>query len=221
MSNTMTEYASIRVAIIEDDPILQAYLADTVKSTSRLRVAWRASSLAEARQKLVYKPDIALVDLGLPDGSGADLIANLDEMDIKSIAVTIFDDRRSVLKALESGAQGYLVKDSTAEEIVSAVETVVSGGAPISETAAIHLIQLARQRSRGQSEVQTALTPRETELLQLFARGLSYRKAAETLGIKVNTVNDYVKSIYQKLSVNSKSEAVYEAIQQKLIRFDE
>ncbi|MCP5396050.1 MAG: response regulator transcription factor [Sphingomonadaceae bacterium] len=213
---------AVRVAIVEDDDRLRAHFERTIGAAAGMALSWSASTLAEARERMDDLPQVALVDLGLPDGNGSELIAEMQARgDVKVLVVTIFDDRHSVLKAIHSGAEGYLVKESSGAEIVSSIETLVDGGSPISAAAAIHLMDMVRKAPEPAPEVPAeeavSLTPRETELLQLFAKGLTYREAAECLGISRHTVGDHMKSIYRKLAVRSRSEAVFEAYQNRLI----
>ena len=134
--------------------------------------------------------------------------------DAKALVVTSFGDRETVVSAVRAGADGYLLKDSSAAVILDGIEVTLEGGAPISSAAAVYLLD----RLRNAPEIEVAapensgLTPREVELLELFAKGESYKDAARTLGISPLTVGNHVKSIYRKLAVHSRGEAVYEAI---------
>lgn len=211
----------ITIAIVDDDVRLRAHFERTVRDAEGLELCWSAGSLEEARGHLDQLPQVALVDLGLPDGHGSELIAEMQAKgDTKVLVVTIFDDRQSVLKAIHSGADGYLVKESSNAEIVESIETLMDGGSPISAAAAIHLMDLVKKAPAPEPEASqdaVKLTPRETELLQLFAKGLTYREAADCLGISRHTVGDHIKSIYRKLAVTSRAEAVFEAYQNRLI----
>lgn len=211
----------ILISIVEDDVVLREHLAQVVSNTHDLELLWSAGSLEQARDELGEKPDVVLVDLGLPDGNGAELIAEMAPAGVKSLIITIFDDRASVLGAIRSGADGYLVKDSGSDEILDAIRSLADGGSPVSASAAIHMMSIIREIAPGghpEPEGERLLTKREIELLALFAKGLTYREAAKSLGISPHTVGDQVKSIYRKLAVHSRSEAVYEAIFQKLIK---
>lgn len=206
-----------RVAIIEDDPNLLDHFISIVSEVVDLDLAGVASSLNDARKLIRLNPDLFLVDIGLPDGSGLDLVPVIKEsLDAKVLIVTSFGDRQTVVSAIRAGADGYLLKDSSAEEIVEGIEVTLAGGAPVSATAAVYLLERLRN---GEELVEPAepdedmrLKEREIELLNLFARGLSYKEAASAMGIAPLTINNYVKSIYSKLAVHSRSEAVYEAL---------
>ena len=206
-----------RVAIIEDDPNLLDHFIGIVTGVVNLDLAGVASSVADARKLLRLKPDLFLVDIGLPDGSGLDLVPEIkEEDDAKVLIVTSFGDRQTVVSAIRAGADGYLLKDSSPEEIVDGIEVTLAGGAPVSATAAVYLLERLRNGDElvepAETDVDVQLKEREIELLNLFARGLSYKEAASAMGIAPLTINNYVKSIYGKLAVHSRSEAVYEAL---------
>jgi DNA-binding NarL/FixJ family response regulator len=128
--------------------------------------------------------------------------------------VTTFGDRETVVAALRAGADGYLLKDSNAATILAGIEATLAGGAPVSPAAAVYLLDSLRapEAAPQPAEGGVFLTPREIELLKLFAKGASYKEAARSLEISPLTVGNHVKSIYRKLAVNSRGEAVYSAM---------
>ncbi|MCB2084998.1 MAG: response regulator transcription factor [Sphingomonadaceae bacterium] len=206
-----------RIAIVEDDPVVREHFIEIVSDEDGLDLAGVASNLAKAREILAQKPDLLLLDIGLPDGSGLDFIPEVRELsDTKILIVTSFGDRETVVTAIRSGADGYLLKDSSVSQILDGIEATLNGGAPVSAAAAVYLLDRLRKEkvpSVEQVESEDAgLTPREVELLELFAKGESYKEAARSLGISPLTVGNHVKSIYRKLAVHSRGEAVYEAM---------
>lgn len=205
-----------RIAIVDDDPVVRAHLRDIVTRCSSLIAAGEAGSVAEAMSLIATDPDLFLLDLGLPDGSGLDVIPAIRARSkARVLVVTTFGDRATVVQALKAGADGYLLKDSEAGVILAGIEATLAGGAPISPAAAVYLIDMFRASAveiADAGQDQASLTPRELELLKLFATGASYKEAARTLDISPLTVGNYVKSIYRKLAVHSRGEAVYEAI---------
>ena len=208
-----------RVAIVDDDPVVRAHFRDIVTRCSGLTVGGEAGSVLEAMSLIETDPDLFLLDLGLPDGSGLDVIAPIRaRTNARVLVVTTFGDRETVVQALQAGADGYLLKDSEAAVILAGIEATLAGGAPISPAAAVYLLDLFRGGARDhvddapEQSSQSSLTPRELDLLKLFATGASYKEAARALEISPLTVGNYVKSIYRKLAVNSRGEAVYEAI---------
>lgn len=207
--------ANFRIAIVDDDPIVRDYLIDIVTGASELDVAGIAHNLAKARELLELKPDLFLVDIGLPDGSGLDFVAEAKAAgEARALVLTSFGDRETVVSAIRSGADGYLLKDSAPEAILEGIRSTLAGGAPVSSAAAVYMLELLRGKPmiEAAEPENNGLTAREVELLEVFAKGSSYKEAARLLGISPFTIGNYVKSIYRKLAVHSRGEAVYEAV---------
>lgn len=224
-----------RIFILEDDAIVRASLIETIEREPDMTVVGEANCLAAARAALAGaagNPDIMLVDLGLPDGSGLDLIREIRRRDDppRVLVFTVFGDRRTVSDALAVGADGFLLKDSGPRDIAQAIRAAHEGGVPISPKAAAQLLRALRSDT-GASLAQPAqadpaappdygLTARERETLETLARGFTQREAAEILGVSPHTIVSHVKAIYQKMAVNSRSEAVFEAINSGLIKVE-
>jgi DNA-binding NarL/FixJ family response regulator len=162
--------------------------------------------------------DVALVDLGLPDGSGIDVIKTIRSRQPRCdvMVMSIFQDEEMVLRAIEAGATGYLLKDSAPPDIVASIRALRAGGAPISPLIARLLLDRFRspdatRQAAGRTTGTLALSEREVEILRIVAKGLSLAEIAKLLGISVNTVKTHVKRIYHKLAVNSRTEAIFEA----------
>ncbi|MCW3849049.1 response regulator transcription factor [Sphingomonas sp. LB-2] len=205
-----------RIAIIDDDPIVREHLIEIISAAPDLDLAGVAPTLGKARELLALAPDLFLVDIGLPDGSGLDFVPEIKAAgEAKALILTSFGDRETVVSAIRAGADGYLLKDSDPAIVLDGIRVTLEGGAPISAAAAVYLLERLRH---GGAMIEPAvqedsgLTPREVELLQLFARGGSYKESARLLGISPLTVGNHVKSIYRKLAVHSRGEAVYEAV---------
>lgn len=211
-----------RIAIVDDDPIVRDYLIDIVTSASELDVAGIAHNLAKARDLLELKPDLFLVDVGLPDGSGLDFVAEAKAAGAgKALVLTSFGDRDTVVTAIRAGADGYLLKDSATAVILDGIRTTLAGGSPVSSAAAVYMLELLRSGSpliEPAEAENNGLTAREVELLEVFAKGGSYKEAARILGISPFTIGNHVKSIYRKLAVHSRGEAVYEAVKTGQLR---
>ena len=209
---------SARLALIEDDPGIRSHFAEIVASMADVRLVGSAGSVAEVAALLPLQPDLWLVDIGLPDGSGLDLIPRLKTADVaRVLVITSFGDRQTVVRAIAAGADGYLLKDSSSEAITEGIRVTLDGGAPISAAAAVYLLERLREAPPPTpaplNPDEAALTAREIELLHCFAIGQSYKEAARTLGISPHTVGNHVKSVYRKLEVHSRAEAIYEAVQ--------
>jgi len=210
-----------RVGIVEDDPAVRRFFVATLAGSRAFETAFAAGSLAEAREAVRGgTPDLCIVDLGLPDGSGVDLIGELKQLGgVRVLVATVLGDRSTVLTALRAGADGYLLKTSSAEDLLNHVRQTLAGFTPISPQVASYLLELLKPSAPAGNAA--ALTLRETELLTIFSRGLSYEEAARVLGITSNTVRDFVKKIYAKLQVHSRSEALFEARSLGLIGRDD
>lgn len=180
-----------------------------------------ASTVADARRKLRgVRPDVAIVDLGLPDGDGAELIDLLRESSPETAVLvsTIFGDEAHVVRALEAGARGYLLKDTTLDEFASSILLVRNGDSPISPRVARYLLKrfspVAKSPTRPANGVmaqQASLTARETDILTSISSGFSVAETSVNLGVSPHTVKTHIKNIYGKLSVSSRIQAVNEA----------
>ena len=208
-----------RVAVVEDDPVLRGHLVDIVEHASGLELHGAVATLSDAGA-LVEGCDLLLVDLALPDGSGLGLIrrARATSGDLKIMVISVFGDVRNVVQAIEAGADGYLLKGGGLHETERAIRDVLVGGAPISPAVAGHILARVRNNAPAASPTATGpLTEKEAEVLTDLARGFSYKEVAQRQRISHHTVADHVKAIYRKLSVNSRSQAVFEAVQSGLI----
>jgi DNA-binding NarL/FixJ family response regulator len=209
------------ILVVEDDAETREYFAEALlgDGDDSYHVAV-AASLTQGRNELDHKwPDVLLVDLGLPDGSGLDLIRRARELstDILILVITVFGDESSVLGAIEAGAHGYLLKSEAPADLRESVRQVLAGGAPISPGIASHLLRRFRRTESDDELKGPPFTPRERDVLTLMVKGLPYLEAAEILGVTRNTVAGHVKSIYAKLEVSSRGEAVYEALSQGIV----
>lgn len=208
----------ISVLIVEDDLLFRNAFVDAVNKAEDLVLAGAADDLPEGLKLLAQsRPDVLLVDIGLPSGSGIELIHTahqaLPHCDI--MVVTVFGDERHVLECIEAGATGYLLKDSKDLEIIEQIRSLRAGGSPISPAIARQL--LVRFQAAGQTVANSPtadapnLSEQERKVLEMSAKGYRYEEIAHLLKISPRTVETYVKRIYRKLQVHSKSEAIYEA----------
>lgn len=212
------------MAIVEDDPVLRDEFCRIVGLAPDLEVCGSGGSLAEGAKLLIGKLDVLLIDLALPDGSGIDLIREAQRLrpEVKTIVITIFGDAHNVVTAIEAGAHGYLLKGAGSGEAAAAIRSVLDGGAPISPAVASHILTRLRPREKAPpAERAPQLSEKEIAILTDLAKGFRYKEVARIHGISPNTVGDHVKSIYRKLTVNSRSEAVFEAVQAGLINLKE
>lgn len=221
---------TISVLIVEDEPeFLRAY-CDAISGESRFRLMGAVGTYAAGSALLeIAIPDVLLVDLGLPDGDGTDLIrrAVARRSDCDPLVVTVFGDDRHVVEAIGAGATGYLLKGSAPTELVEVIVALRAGGSPISPGIARRLLRLmqppeaiAATAARKQAipvgtpgESARQLTEREADILRLVAKGLPFADVGAALQISPHTVVTHVKKIYRKLAVHSRGEAVFEATQ--------
>ncbi len=205
----------ITLGILEDDEATRSYLEAHLAAEPDFAVVFSCGRLGDALAALEREvPDLALVDIRLPDGTGLDFVrAYRAQGTGRALILSVLGDRTTVLLAFECGASGYLLKDTPVEQIARDIRALVAGGTPISAHAATHLLTMINAAPRKPDPVKPLLTRRELDVLTMFSRGLSYRQAAETLGMSAYTVADHVKSIYTKMAVHSRNEAVFEAVQ--------
>jgi DNA-binding NarL/FixJ family response regulator len=217
------------VLIVEDEPEFRMRFKQIVESEPTLELVGVAASKREAQELIDRsKFDVMLIDLGLPDGNGTDLIRQVSAKrpDVDIMVVTVFGDEQHVVSAIEAGATGYILKDSTAADVVSCIRLLRAGGSPVSPVVARSVLRAIRNRMGGTggttrpgtSPDNNPLSARETEILQLLAKGMSFNEIGEILGISPHTVTAHIKKIYRKLAVHSRGEAVYEATQMGLLR---
>lgn len=223
---------TIRVAIIEDKPEFLARFSQIIRAEAEFALVGTASNGAEGIA-LVDRvdADVYLVDLGLPDMSGTEVIKHAlrrcAECDV--LVITVFGDDQHIIESVEAGATGYVLKDSSAGEIVDCIRTLRAGGSPVSPVIARKLLQRFRLENQlatapavnlpaAASPARAALTQRETEILSLLSKGLSFSEIGESLHISSHTVAQHIKKIYRKLAVHSRGEAVYEATQMGILQ---
>ncbi|MFA5121664.1 LuxR C-terminal-related transcriptional regulator [Zavarzinia sp.] len=214
--------ANNRLGLVVEDldetrDFLAACLTEALPGMSVSTVGDLASARAWVAERLTPATvAVVLVDLGLPDGSGIDLIRLLADRYPAALPVvtTIFDDDRHLFDAIAAGAQGYLLKDQDAPALVTYLRRIDGGEQPLSPSIARRILGHFR---RPTPAPETALTPRETDVLQLIGRGLRVNEAASILGLTDHTVAGYVKSIYRKLNVSSRAEAALEAARLGLV----
>lgn len=204
-----------RIGILEDDNILRPYLAKVIEAEPSFQLVFACETVESAKSAARSdRVDACLVDLELSDGTGFEFTRFLKSHSNANVLIlSVLGDRKSVLMALQSGADGYLLKDAAPEQIINDLKCVLSGDTPISPQAATHLLRSFTSPKTAWISESDPLTERELETLRFFERGLSYRETADALGVSHNTVRTHVKSIYSKLSVNSRNEAIFEARQ--------
>ena len=210
------------VLVVEDEPLIQQRLARILAQLGyQPDMLCFASTLAAARQLAAQRHyALALVDLGLPDGNGTALIAALRAQDATMgiLVISAWSTEEAILQALRAGATGYLLKERDDLEVMLSIRSVLRGGAPIDPFIARRvMIEFQQQPASpavapmAAASEDDALSPREIDILQQVANGLSHRETAERLHISRHTVEAHIRNIYHKLSVNSRLRAITEA----------
>ena len=213
----------LQVLLVEDEDNTRRMLEKTINAHGQCHIMAASGTLKEASKILENtQPDVLLVDLGLPDGDGTELIHDIYRRGYSTevMVITVFGDERHVIRAIEAGATGYILKDAMTEDICTSIMQLVDGGSPISAPIARHLLGRFREphpKNENPGTETPPLTSREQEVLSQLARGFSFPEIADILSISPHTVASHVKHIYRKLAVRSRSEAVYEALQRGLI----
>jgi DNA-binding NarL/FixJ family response regulator len=231
----------ITVAVVEDERDVRSMFEDAVRSNDRLSLAFSADSAAAAIELAGQRPaQVYLVDLGLPDRDGRDVIRWISaSQPLASVmVVTVFGDDKHVVSSFEAGAVGYLLKDTPPHEIARAIVELHEGGSPISPSVARHLLRRFMVKDLVKDVVKDVgkaarvantpddsttppiddpLSDREREVLKLIEKGMSYDEVAAVLNISWHTVTTFLRRVYRKLQVNSRTEAVYEARQRGIL----
>jgi len=208
-----------KVLLIEDDLEFTQNISPMLEEAALAveRVASRSAALAALHR---FAPDVALVDLSLPDCDGTELIRDLcrERAGMPVVVVTQVSDESRILSAIRAGAAGYVFKADVGQRLVQVIEEAMRGGAPLSRPVARLLLRVYRGGVPAASASAPALTRRERSVLAMLAEGKSYAEVGEKLGVSENTVRSHVRSIYEKLNVSSKTEAVMAGLRLGLVR---
>lgn len=216
-----------RILLLEDLPEIRAWMKALVAQVYPDAVISEAARVHDARMLIgTHRFELALIDLGLPDGSGTDVVGVLRDVqpDARSVVVTIHDDDEHLFPALQAGAFGYILKEQSRQQIAEQLQRIAQGEPPLSPSIARRVIQYFTKQA--QSAVTQAanpmpnvsLTERETEVLLRVAKGFTLPEIGVQLGLSRHTIADYVKQIYRKLNVSSRAEAALEAQRLGLFR---
>lgn len=218
-----------KVLIVEDEPEFLRRFTHAVRADPELALVGSAGTGRAAIAMLqAERPDVVLLDLGLPDMRGVEVIRHaMRQPPCDVLVVSMFEDDQNVLDSIEAGAAGYLLKDALPESIAASIRELRCGGSPISPGIARRILSrfrlalapahAAAAAPSRDAACRSPLTERETELLRLTAKGLSFDTISELMGISPHTVVAHVRKIYRKLAVHSRGEAVYEATQLGLL----
>lgn len=211
------------ILLLEDLPEIRAWLVTLLQQVFPGARLTESARVREATQRVAAERfDLALIDLGLPDGSGVDVVTALREAqpDCRSVVVTIHDNDEHLFPALQAGAFGYILKEQPRPQIAEQLQRISQGEPPLSPSIARRVVQyFARQQAPAANPTPgVSLTERESEVLLRVAKGFTLPEIAVQLGLSRHTIADYVKQIYRKLNVSSRAEAALEAQRLGLFR---
>ena len=215
---------NLKIAIAEDNSFLAKAVIEKLSFFDELNYKYKAVNGAELIGKLEanHNIDVILMDIQMPemDGIIATEIVKNKYPHIKIIMLTIFDDDENIFNAIKAGANGYLLKEISAENLHKSILEVINGGAPMTPSIALKTLNLLRnpiQIKNNDDLEKISLTKRETEILEQLSKGLNYNTIADNLIISPGTVRKHIENIYKKLQVHNKMEAVIKAKKNKLI----
>ena len=209
----------LRISIYEDNDSLRESLGLVLESTYKLLVVgMHGDAMNISEDVVVDQPDVILMDIDMPGRTGIEAVQLLARNPIrfKILMLTVFDDTERIFAAISSGAVGYLLKKSPAEKIIEAVHQVAEGGAAMTPSIAMKVLEAFRQPKKGNDFSKYELTPKETLVLTHLVQGDSYKMIADHCNMSMGTVRTHIVNIYEKLHVNSKSEAVARAMKSGL-----
>ncbi len=212
-----------RILVLEDNPDTREWLLGLAAEAFPEAALCEAATLDGAWSQLDGPPlQLALVDIGLPDGSGVELVTECARRGLSThcVMATIYEDDQSLFEALRAGARGYLLKDQPRERLVAQLRAIEQGEPPLSPAVARRMMRHFSERSdatRLPPGSGKTLSAREEEVLALIARGYNRNDVALALGITANTAAGYIKNLYRKLEVSGRAEATLEAVQRGLV----
>jgi len=206
---------NIGISVVEDDKTLRNAIKEWIASDKRLKIVSEHGNAEEAVVQLPAKaPDVVLSDINLPGMSGIECVRQLKARMPKTqfLMLTVYDDAERIFQALAAGATGYLVKRASRQELLTAIVDIHRGESPMSSGIARKIVK-SFQRSEPAASAADKLAPRERQVLELLAQGHLYKEIADQLQLSVPTVNCYIRSIYEKLQVHSRAQAVAKFLQ--------
>lgn len=204
----------IRIAIVEDDPDIRRLLEETISSEKGFKCDAVFENAEDALKKIpLLNPDIVLMDINLPGMNGIECVKRLMEIcpGIQVMMCTVYEEDEKIFNALLAGATGYIVKKTPPEKLVEAIRELHQGGSPMSASIARRVVSMMLAHKTVMTEETSSLTLREKELLHLLSHGYRYKEIAEKLSISIETVRRHTQSIYRKLHVQSRTDAINKA----------
>ncbi|HTB85550.1 MAG TPA: response regulator transcription factor [Candidatus Sulfotelmatobacter sp.] len=200
----------IKVAIVDDDEGIRASLSALIKRAKEFKLTGEFANGENALKEIPKNlPDVVLMDINLPGMKGYECVRELKTAHptVQFLMLTVYEDSDSPFNSLRAGASGYLLKRTASARLLEAIQDVFDGGSPMSPQLARRVVQFFSQPATGNSSL-TKLTPSEREFLDQLSKGYAYKEIADRMGISIDTVRSYVRTVYEKLHVHSRTEAV-------------
>lgn len=213
-------FENIKVMIAEDHSMIRDGLKQLLELESDIKVVAGCSNGQEAVEKYrEVKPDVVLLDINMPVLNGLEALEQMREYDsgVKAVMLTIHQDRDYLLKALELGALGYILKDAEASALIEAVRSVNNNQTYIQPIMARELVNEYKRIKSGADDPKKSLTERETEVLKLLSKGMLNKEIAKVLFISEKTVKNHISSIFRKLNVQDRTQAAVFAIKNRIV----
>jgi DNA-binding NarL/FixJ family response regulator len=213
MTNALPPF---RVALVEDDEPTRRILMDVIAGAPRLALVSQHASTESALASLpAAQPDVVLMDINVPLLNGVECVRRLKPLlpQTQFLMLTVYEDADHIFAALAAGAAGYLLKSTRRVELLAAIDQIMQGGSPMSSSIARKVVQSFARPAAAPSEWE-GLSPREQSVLELLTKGFLYKEISDSLGVSVPTVNTYIRRIYEKLQVHSRSQAVAKYLKQ-------
>jgi DNA-binding NarL/FixJ family response regulator len=201
---------STRISIIEDDEDTRQILTGIIASAPSLKLISTYPLCAPAIAGIpADKPDVVLVDINLPEINGVEAVRRLKPVlpGTQFLMLTVYEDPDHIFAALAAGATGYLLKSTSRTELLEAIAQIATGGSPMSTGIARKVVQSFSRPPAAKDELAT-LSPREQSVLDLLSKGYLYKEISESLGVSVPTISTYIRRIYEKLQVHSRTQAI-------------
>ena len=209
----------IRILIYEDNPQLREGLTMLIDGSEGFSVLAAFKNCSNVAHEIkTYRPDVVLMDIDMPIVNGLEGLRIIRQTDdqVKVLMLTVFDDHQNIFDALKSGANGYILKKTPPAKLLEYIQEASTGGAPMTSSVAAQVLKMFSQLNPV-AENDYNLTDREKEVLQWLVNGYSYKMIASEMFIAIDTVRSHIKKIYEKLHVNSKSEAVAKAFRDNIV----
>ncbi len=209
----------IKLMLYEDNPQLREGLTMLLNGSDGFEVLAAFKNCNNVEDEVqAFDPDVILMDIDMPGTNGIEGLKRLRKVNsrAKVLMLTVFDDNKNVFEAIRSGANGYLLKKTPPARLIEYIVEANSGGAPMTSSIATQVLRMFSDMNAQQGEDYN-LSEREKQVLQLLVNGYSYKMIASEMFIAIDTVRSHIKKIYEKLHVNSKSEAVAKAFKDKLV----